>query len=156
VQSSQGNQGTAGSVTVTDDTTTNATRYVLFDDATSGSVSNINVSSTKLTFNPSTGTLSATEINSTSDINKKTNIRKIENAIKIIENINGFKFNWKDNNNPSLGVIAQELELILPELVTNDNITKTVNYNGIIAVLIEGMKEQQEQIKTLKNHLNLD
>lgn len=47
------------SVTVSDDTTTNATRYVVLEDVTSGTVSTVTVSSTKLTFNPSTGVLSA-------------------------------------------------------------------------------------------------
>lgn len=55
--------GTAPSnITVSDDTTTNATRYVVFEDATSGTSTSINVSSTKLTFNPSTGRLTATEL----------------------------------------------------------------------------------------------
>jgi hypothetical protein len=53
--------GTAPStVTVSDDTSTNATRYILFEDVTSGTSTSINVSSTKLTFNPSTGRISAT------------------------------------------------------------------------------------------------
>lgn len=53
--------GTAPSnVTVSDDTSTNATRYILFEDITTGTVSSVNVSSTKLTFNPSTGTITAT------------------------------------------------------------------------------------------------
>jgi hypothetical protein len=52
-----------GGVTVSDDTSTNATRYIVFEDATSGTVSTVNVSSTKLTFNPSTGRLSATSAN---------------------------------------------------------------------------------------------
>ena len=47
-------------VTLTDDTSTNATRYIIFDDSTSGSQSAFNVSSTKLTFNPSTGAVTAT------------------------------------------------------------------------------------------------
>lgn len=51
-----------GGVTVSDDTTTNATRYLVFEDATSGTVSTVNVASTKLTFNPSTGRLTATEL----------------------------------------------------------------------------------------------
>ena len=46
------------SATISDDTTTNATRFVLFEDLTSGTLSTVNVSSTKLTFNPSTGVLS--------------------------------------------------------------------------------------------------
>lgn len=55
--------GTAPSnITISDDTSTNATRYVIFEDATSGTSSSINVSSTKLTFNPSTGRLTATEL----------------------------------------------------------------------------------------------
>jgi hypothetical protein len=57
---SWGTVSTGTSVTVADDTTTNATRYVVFEDVTSGTSSTINVSSTKLTFNPSTGTLAAT------------------------------------------------------------------------------------------------
>lgn len=49
-------------VTITDDTSTNATRYVTFDDATSGTVTGLNVSSTKLTYNPSTGLLTSPEL----------------------------------------------------------------------------------------------
>jgi len=46
-------------------------------------------------------------------------------------------------------VIAQELEAVLPELVTQGEV-KSVNYNGIIGVLIEAVKEQQKQIEELK------
>ena len=49
-------------ITVTDDTTTNATRYLTFEDVTTGTSSIVNVSSTKLTFNPSTGRLTSTEL----------------------------------------------------------------------------------------------
>ncbi len=49
-------------VTVSDDTSTNATRYITFEDVTSGSVSTVNVSSTKLTFNPSLGRLTTTQV----------------------------------------------------------------------------------------------
>jgi len=55
--------GTAPSnITVSDDTSTNATRYIVFEDATSGTSTSINVASTKLTFNPSTGRITATEL----------------------------------------------------------------------------------------------
>lgn len=101
------------------------------------------------------GIITATDFNSTSDIKKKTNINKIKNPIEIIEKINGVRFNWKDSNKPSLGVIAQEIENVLPEIVS-DTETKTVNYNGIIAVLIEVVKLQQTQINLLMDHLNID
>jgi Chaperone of endosialidase len=55
-----GSTSISAGATITDDTTTNATRYIVFDDATSGSMTTVGVSSTKLTFNPSTGILSAT------------------------------------------------------------------------------------------------
>jgi hypothetical protein len=141
-------------ITISDDTSTNATRYVTFEDITSGSSSAINVSSTKLTFNPSTGTLSATIFTSLSDINQKTNIEKISSAIDLIKKINGVRFDWKDNGERSAGVIAQEVEEILPEIVnTNEDGGKTVNYNGIIALLIESVKEQQTQINNLTNQI---
>lgn len=53
--------GAPGGATITDDTSTNATRYLLFDDVTTGASTTIGTSSTKLTFNPSTGTLGATK-----------------------------------------------------------------------------------------------
>ena len=137
--------------TITDDTSTNASRFLTFTSATSGSISAANVSSTKLTFNPSTGALSATDFNSTSDISLKDNIQTIVNPLDKIIKLNGVTFNWKENQKPSIGVIAQELEKVLPELVTQGNI-KTVNYNGIIGVLIEAVKEQQKQIEELKSN----
>jgi hypothetical protein len=56
------NGAAPSNITVSDDTTTNATRYIVFEDATSGTSTSINVASTKLTFNPSTGRLTSTEL----------------------------------------------------------------------------------------------
>ena len=140
----------AGGLTLTDDTSTNASRFLTFTSATSGSISAANVSSTKLTYNPSTGALTATDFNSTSDINLKENIKIIEDPLDKIIKLNGVTFNWKENQKPSIGVIAQELQEVLPELVTQGDI-KSVNYNGLIGVLIEAVKEQQKQIEELKD-----
>ncbi len=136
--------------TITDDTSTNASRFLTFTSATSGSISAANVSSTKLTFNPSTGSLSATDFNSTSDINLKENIKPIEDSLNKIIQLNGIEFDWKCNQQPSIGVIAQEVEKVFPSLVkTAEN--KSVNYNGLVGVLIEAVKEQQKQIEELKD-----
>jgi hypothetical protein len=101
------------------------------------------VSSTKLTFNPSTGTLSATIFTSLSDETQKENIRPIENALEMVRQMNGVYYDWKDGHNKgSVGVIAQEMEKILPEVVTtNDNGLKTVSYGNLVGVLIEAIKE---------------
>ena len=66
--------------------------------------------------------------------------------------INGVSFNWIKDNRPSLGVIADNIQEILPELVS-DTDPKTVNYNGLIGLLIEVVKEQQAQIESLNERL---
>ncbi len=138
-------------LSVSDDTTTNADYYPAILTATSGTATSTKVSSTKLYFNPSTGQLNATNFNSLSDARYKTNITPITDAGKKIAAINGVSFNWLENNKPSLGVIAQEVEQVLPELVaTGSDGFKSVNYSGIIGVLIEAVKELQAEISALK------
>jgi len=70
-----------------------------------------------------------------------------------IMTIEGVSFNWKSDNRPSLGVIADDLKNTLPELVSGDD-PKTVNYNGLVGLLIECVKNQQQQIDELKDQLN--
>jgi len=100
-----------------------------------------------------TGVTTSTDFNTTSDQNLKTNIRTIEDPLEKIVQIRGVNFEWKENNKPSAGVIAQEVEKVLPQLV-NGNDTKTVNYNGLIGLLIETVKEQQKQIDNLNTRLS--
>ena len=99
------------------------------------------------------GTVTATDFNSTSDVKLKENIKQIEDPMSKIMSIEGVSFNWKSDNRPSLGVIANQLENTLPELVSGDD-PKTVNYNGLVGLLIECVKNQQQQIDELKDQLN--
>ena len=55
------------------------------------------------------------------------------------------RFDWKDSGESSLGVIAQDLEKVLPELVSETDGVKSVNYNGIIGVLIQAIKELNQK-----------
>jgi hypothetical protein len=119
--------------------------------ATSGTPTTVYTSSSKIYFNPSTGTLNSTIYNSLSDENKKKNIKTIGNAIDTINQLNGVEFDWKDTGVKSYGVIAQEIEKVLPHLVTmDDQGNKSVNYNGLFGFLINAIKEQQKQIDDLK------
>ena len=99
------------------------------------------------------GVTTSTDFNSASDINLKENIKPIINPIDKVLQINGVSFDWKETGRSSMGVIAQEVEKVLPELV-NGTDTKTVNYNGLIGLLIECVKEQQVEINMLKERLN--
>lgn len=141
---------TGAGATVANDTATNSTFYPLFTSITSGTVTGTKISTTKLTFNPSTGTLTATDLNSSSDSTLKENIETVEGALDKVNSLHGVKFNWKEDGRVSYGVIAQELEQVLPELVSNND-PKTVNYNGIIAVLIEAVKELTQRVEELEN-----
>ena len=109
---------------------------------TSTSVSTGNVNSS--------GIVTAQDFDALSDINYKENINTVNNALLKVEQLRGVKFDWKESGTPSYGVIAQELEQVLPELV-HGNDPKTVNYNGIIGVLIEAIKELKAEVEELKN-----
>ena len=98
----------------------------------------------------SVGILTATDINSTSDASLKENVTTVSNALDTTQQLRGVRFEWKRDGKPSYGVIAQELEQILPELVS-DTDPKTVNYNGIIGVLIEAVKELTQRVEDLEN-----
>jgi hypothetical protein len=140
----------AGS-TVFNDTTTDQEFFPLFTDITTGTITASGISTSKLTYNPSTGTLTAVDLNATSDINLKENIHTIENALETVNSLRGVSFDWKENGKGSYGVIAQELEEVLPELVKQGEV-KSVNYNGIIGVLIEAIKELKSEIEILKHY----
>jgi hypothetical protein len=97
------------------------------------------------------GAINVTDVNSSSDINLKDNVENLTNCVEKIENVNGVSFNWKSNNQKSIGVIAQDIESIFPELVTtNESNMKSVNYNGLIGVLVECIKELKNEINELK------
>ena len=90
----------------------------------------------------------------TSDINLKKNIVPLEDSLNKILSLKGVNYEWKDKKKTGTqyGLIAQEVEKIIPELVTNGE-TKYLNYTGIIPILIEAIKEQQKQIEELKSKI---
>ncbi len=146
---------TGTSVTVADDTATNGTRYLAFANQTSGTLSTIYTDSTGLTFNPSTGTVTAAVFSATSDERQKTNINIIQDPITKLNKLKGVSFNYRNNNIPGVGVIAQDVETIFPELVSiNSDGYKSVAYDGLIGLLIEAMKDQQNQINQLMQEVD--
>lgn len=125
--------------------------YFPMSNAASGTWSNGVVSNTNLYFVPATGTLSATIFNSLSDLNYKTDVSKINNSIETLKNIDGVSFRWKETGHKSYGVIAQEVEKIIPEIVDINNDVKSVNYQALIGFLIEAVKELSEKVEKLEN-----
>lgn len=139
-----GSQGPSTLINATNDTTT-VTLYPVMIGA-AGSNQTPKTTTTKLYFDAATGTLSATELNSLSDITLKKDIKPIDDALSVINSIDGIEFNWIDNNKKSYGVMAQQIESIIPDLVSNHH-HKTVNYSGIIAFLIQAIKQLNDKIE---------
>ena len=145
----------AASINATDDTSTAASFFPVIVAAL-GTAQTAKGTSTKLYFNPSTGTLNATIFNSLSDIKSKQNIQTIKNSLEKVLKLRGVSFEWIDNKNKAIGVIAQEVEQVLPEIVTkNENGIKSVSYDSIIGLLIEAIKEQQGSIINIEKKIDL-
>lgn len=140
------NGSTARTVSVAGTSINTANTLVARDisgDFTAGTISVTNLTASQ--------TVTALDFNSTSDIKFKENVKTIENSLDIVSSLRGVSFNWKETGNGSYGVIAQELEQVLPDLVKNGEF-KTVNYDGIIGVLIESIKELSNRISELENN----
>jgi hypothetical protein len=115
--------------------------YPVMVAGTGNNTPSIRSTSTAFSFDANAGELNATSFNSLSDISLKTNITKVESALEKICQLDGFKFDWKNSNKSTYGVIAQEVEKLFPELISENNDLKSVNYSGLIAILIECVKE---------------
>jgi len=115
-----------------------------------------------MTASGTTGRIDATNdivAYSSSDRRFKENITPIENALDKINQIGGYEFDWNEENKVEhgyeghdLGVIAQEIEMIAPELVQNrENGYKAVKYDKLVSVLIQAIKELSAKVDRLEN-----
>lgn len=143
---------TVGKVTITDETSSATTYYPMLSVGTS-SGNSANVSSTKLFFTPSTGLLTSTDYNSSSDMTLKQDFTPIQNPLDIISKLTGFGFTWKDSKEKAYGLSAQEVEKVIPEIVKDrPDGTKGINYMNLTAFLIEAIKDLKQEITELKKH----
>lgn len=94
------------------------------------------------------GTITGLDFNTTSDITLKHNIQLVSNPLEKINQLSGYTFNWNHNDKPAVGVMAQEVEKVFPEMVTTGTDGyKRVNYDALVPVLIEAIKELSSKIK---------
>ena len=128
--------------------------------ATSGALSGVTVSSTKLSFVPSTGTVTATDFAATSDANLKNVIRNIQNATDKIKSISGVEFTWNnvaknigvsDSEEVQIGLLAHQIKQLYPSMVyTHEDGYMRVNYDKLIPILIESIKELSDRIDSIQ------
>ncbi len=146
---------TTSELNIMDGVTSTASELNLVDGITAGTVSaskavivdsNKDISGFRNISN--TGTITASgDITAFSDERLKSDIQTIDNALDKVMNMRGVSYTKQAEK--GIGVIAQEIEKVLPEVVT-DGEYKSVAYGNIVGVLIEAIKEQQKQIDELK------
>ena len=106
-----------------------------------------------------------TAFGNTSDIKLKENIEVISDALDKVKQLKGITFNYKKDGKRSTGLIAQDLEKVLPEAIY-ETIDADINgdpedkhlairYGNTVGLLVEAIKEQQEQIETLNDYVKL-
>lgn len=106
----------------------------------------------------SANVITAVDVNSTSDRRLKENIIAITDGLSIVNSLQGVRFNFKDKsgenhrNETKIGLIAQDVKKILPEVVSSmpGQDTLTIGYQNIVAVLIEAVKELSAELDSLK------
>jgi hypothetical protein len=168
-------------VTISDNTVDSTVHYPALTTSTSGTITTARVSSTKLTFQPSTGILTLSggtasstvgtgtlvvaggvgisgqltvaTIVETSSIALKENVHPIENALASILKLSGVTYDRIDNKEHESGLIAEWVEQILPDLVTKDKFGNAVGvkYTKLTAYLIEAIKSLNQEIEKLKD-----
>lgn len=144
-------------ISIADDTSTASDQYITFvsNTVSAGSLSALSISKTNklLTFRPSTGNLVVGgTITASSDKKLKENIKTIDNALEKVISLRGVEYDRIDTGEHQIGVIAQEVEEVIPQVVYGDE-TKSVAYGNIVALLIEAIKEQNLRIEELEKRL---
>ena len=89
-------------------------------------------------------------VTETSDIALKSDIKPLTNTLEKIQQITGYKYNLLNSISPSMGVLAQDVEKVFPELVHGSEGKKTLQYSGLIGVLVEAVKDLSAKVAALE------
>lgn len=87
----------------------------------------------------------------------KTDIRSLDDALSLVERLRGVRFVWEDSGQEDVGLIAEEVGQVVPEVVTyeeNGTDARTVNYSRLVALLVEALKQQQQQLDQRTERVN--
>jgi hypothetical protein len=144
-------------VSVTNDTTTNANYYPAMTTSTGTAITGVTVSSSKLFFNPSTGRFTATTVSDGTmtmtggSIANGTNINPIASALESVLRLDGKNYVRKATGRREIGLIAEEVEKVIPEIVEQEGDYKSINYSRLSAYLIEAVKHLKTELDNIKN-----
>jgi len=167
-------------VEINNQTADTSTYYPTMSTSTTGGITDLSVSSSKLSFQPSSGTLTVTDLSATdgdfsgtvtvsndltvtnnfsagtitetSSIALKTDITPIENALDSIAALAGVSYTRRATGRRESGLIAEEVERVLPEIVSDTGEYKSISYSRLTAYLTEAVKSLRQEIQELKGN----
>ena len=101
-------------------------------------------------------TISCTTLTETSDARMKTDVQPLTNALQMVQQLKGVRFKWKDqvDTKGHVGLLAQDVQQVLPDVVYEKDGTLAVSYTNIVAVLVEAVKELSQQLYILSSKKN--
>lgn len=155
-----GAQGAAGGGgSITNETASSSTYYPILTTTTSGAF-NANVSSTKLSFVPNSGILTATDFSATSDERLKDVVKDIAGAVGLVQSLRGVEYKWNDmaktigvsdDERTQVGLIAQDVEKLYESLVIKgEDGYLRLSYDRLVPILVQAIKELSERVKRLE------
>jgi hypothetical protein len=151
-----GTQTNAG-IDIVDQTVSANTFYPVISSDAAGSALSLNVSSSKLSYQPSTGTFTVTSLVESSSLALKENVAPIENALESITKLAGVLYDRKDGSRKNeAGLIAEDVAAVLPNLVTKNSEGEIdgIQYTKLTAYLVEAVKSLKSEIDDLKGRNN--
>ena len=108
-----------------------------------------------VTLSDSSGNLTATgDVTAYSDERLKKDVKTIDNALEKVNQLRGVSYERIDSGKKQIGVIAQEVEKVIPEVVLDGEDYKSVSYGNIVGLLIEAIKDLNKEVESLKEQLN--
>jgi len=167
-------------VEINNQTADTSTYYPTMSTSTTGGITDLSVSSSKMSFQPSSGTLTVTDLSAaggdfsgsvtvsndltvtndfsagtiteTSSLALKTDITPIENALDSISALAGVSYTRRATGRRESGLIAEEVEQILPEIVSDTGEYKSISYSRLTAYLTEAVKILKQEVEELKGN----
>lgn len=144
-----GNETITGTLTVSNSASIEGNLTVGYNTTTLNGLLQVNNNIEATGYISASGNIvSSGNVYANSDVRLKTNILPIDNSLEKINKLQGVYFNKKNKTNREVGLIAQDVEKIIPEIVTEDNSEekiKSICYSNLTAVLIEAVKELTEK-----------
>ena len=89
-----------------------------------------------------------------SDLTLKTDVETLDNSLNLLDNVRGVRYRFKSETQKSIGVIAQEIKTSFPELVSGEEGSMGVNYDGLVGVLVQAVKELKTELDQVKKKLS--